>query len=291
MRLAESISYNSSNRCSKVVSQTWRLIQTPPYSGAWNMALDESLLKFTSEKTSLPTLRLYSWSTPTLSLGYSQPCADVDFERLENFGWDLIRRPTGGRAILHADEFTYSLTAPVDEPAVSGSLLESYQRISAALQKGLNILGIATTADKEYIAHEQARDQNPVCFRVPSNFEITWNGKKLIGSAQARKSGGVLQHGSLPLYGDLARITQVLKYPSDEDRQEASKALLDRAITLKEVTGQEFLWESISSALLDGFSEDFGVNFIQVEPEQYEIDYAQELLDDKYGTSCWNYRI
>ncbi len=273
------------------MTHTWRLIQTTPTSGAWNMALDESLLHHVSQKISPPTLRFYSWSIPTLSLGYSQPWADVDMDRLYQLGWDLVRRPTGGRAILHADEFTYSVTAPVDEPAVSGSLLESYHRLSTALQRGLKKLGVVTAADEKYTPSGQAPDQNPVCFRVPSNFEITWKKKKMIGSAQARKSGGVLQHGSLPLFGDLTRITQVLKYDSEEERKLSATGLLDRAVTLKEVTGQEFPWHVISKAMLEAFSEEFEIKFIEQPTEVFEKDLAQELLRTKYSTDHWNFRI
>lgn len=273
------------------MTHTWRLIQTPPTTGAWNMALDESLLYHASQKISPPTLRFYSWSIPTLSLGYSQPCADVDMDRLDQIGWDLVRRPTGGRAILHTDEFTYSLTAPLDEPAVSGSLLESYQRLSNALQKGLSKLGVVTAADEKYTVSNQIPDKNPVCFRVPSNYEITWNKKKLIGSAQARKPAGVLQHGSLPLFGDLTRITQVLKYETEEGRESAAKGLLERATTLKEVTGEILPWQIISNAMLQAFSEELDIHFVEQPTEDFEHDYAQELLRTKYSTDQWNLRI
>ncbi len=101
-------------------------------TGAWNMAVDELILEHIGRGASLPTLRLYSWQPPCLSLGHAQPFADVDVHRLEERGWEVVRRPTGGRAILHTDELTYSVIAPTDEPRVAGSILESYNRLAQA---------------------------------------------------------------------------------------------------------------------------------------------------------------
>ncbi|HEX9617401.1 MAG TPA: hypothetical protein VGA03_08280, partial [Anaerolineales bacterium] len=110
----------------------WRLIHTPPAPGAWNMAVDEAILEAVGRGQADPTLRLYAWSPPCLSLGYAQPSSDVDLPQLHALGWDLVRRPTGGRAILHTDELTYAVIAPLSEPRLAGSVLESYQSLSQA---------------------------------------------------------------------------------------------------------------------------------------------------------------
>ncbi len=269
----------------------WRFIQTPPASGAYNMAVDEVFLYSASQKTTSPTLRLYSWQVPTLSLGYAQKAADVDLDALNERGWQLVRRPTGGKAILHTDELTYSITASSDEPLVSGSLLESYQRISHTLQKALELLGVATFANNQYNLPAGITKNDPVCFKAPSNFEITWNGKKLIGSAQARKLGGVLQHGSLPLYGDLTRINQVLDYETLNDRETASQKLLDHAVTLEGATGRIIPWEACSQAIIDAFSSDCGIDFIPTQISEDEERMAAELMESKYGTQAWNFRL
>ena len=162
---------------------TWRLILSPEgESGAWNMAFDEALLKFTAGNKLPPTLRLYHWQPPTLSLGFAQPAADVDLAKLKAHGWDLVRRPTGGRAILHIDELIYSVTASVDDPKLAGDLLESYHKISQALLAGLSKLGITASGDKTYNTVPSTNVKNPVCFETPSNYEITADGRKLIGS-------------------------------------------------------------------------------------------------------------
>src|SRR5512133_3127465 len=110
----------------------WRLIKTTPASGAWNMAVDEAILEAVGRRQALPTLRLYAWAPPCLSLGFAQPVRDVDQAALTRNGWELVRRPTGGRAILHTDELTYAVSAPPDEPRVAGSVLESYCRLAGA---------------------------------------------------------------------------------------------------------------------------------------------------------------
>ncbi|MRS03385.1 lipoate--protein ligase family protein [bacterium] len=272
-------------------SAQWRLIRSPASSAAFNMALDEALLSSTAQKRSLPTLRLYSWSVPSLSLGYAQPASDVDLNELNARGWQLVRRPTGGKAILHTDELTYSVTAPLDDPLVSGSLLESYQRISIALQKALTTLGTPTSADDNPAVPPAQSKTDPVCFQTPSNYEITWNGKKLIGSAQARKLGGVLQHGSLPLCGDLSRITQVLAYPNLMERQNAAIKTLAQATTLEGASGRSVSYTEAAEAIILSFSAQFGISFIQDEPSQDELEITNDLMREKYDSDSWNFRL
>ena len=150
-------------------------------------------------------------------------------------GWGLVRRPTGGRAILHTDELTYSVIAPLNEERVYGSIIESYRRLSQALLEALHIIGLPARADKDHTLPENLKSGGPVCFEVPSNYEITFDGKKLIGSAQARRREGVLQHGSLPLTGDLARITTALVFPDEAARRAAGQRLLERAVTRRKL--------------------------------------------------------
>lgn len=269
----------------------WRLIKSPPCSAAFNMALDEALLSSAAQKLSPPTLRLYSWSVPSLSLGYAQPSTDVDLSVLANLAWQLVRRPTGGKAILHTDELTYSITAPLDDPLVSGSLLESYQRISTGLQKALTFLGTSTFANDSPALPTNHTKHEPVCFQTPSNYEITWQGKKLIGSAQARKLGGVLQHGSLPLFGDLSRITQVLAYPSQNERHNAALKTLAQATTLEAASGKPVSFEEAADAIIMNFSSEFEITFMPDQPSPKELEVARELMISKYSSDAWTFRI
>ncbi len=270
----------------------WRLLYTPPSRGAWNMAVDESILEHIHRGESQPTLRLYSWDPPCLSLGHAQPFADVDVERIKSHGWDVVRRVTGGRAILHTDELTYSVTGSADESVLSGSVLESYNRLAQALLFAVRELGLPVEIkeDTSPVGHASSVTYpNPVCFEVPSTYEITVNGKKLIGSAQARKREGVLQHGSLPLAGDLTRICQALVFKDESARENAMQRLLARATTVESV-GVETDWETAAQAFVNGFEAQLGIRFQRGELSRSESERANELVGQKYAHPSWTER-
>jgi lipoyl(octanoyl) transferase len=267
---------------------TWRLIITPPASGAWNMALDEAILEHIGRGVSHPTLRLYAWEPACLSLGHAQPFADVDTDRLRQRGWEVVRRLTGGRAILHTNEITYSVIAPNDEPRLAGTVLESYNRLAQALLGAVQVLEVPVEM-KEGKA-ENGSVLNPVCFEVPSTYEITVNGKKLIGSAQARKKEGVLQHGSLPLTGDLARICQGLVFENECARAEASARLLARASTVESALGREVGWESAAQAFVHAFESVLGLSLQKENLSKSESRRTDELVKEKYNHPSWTER-
>ncbi len=267
----------------------WRLLLTPPARGAWNMALDESILEHIGRGESIPTLRLYAWEPACLSLGHAQPFADVDVNRLEARGWEVVRRITGGRAILHTDELTYSVIAPNDEPIIAGTVLESYNRLAQALLLGVKNLELPVEM-QEGKSNDNA-SSNPVCFEVPSTYEITVDGKKLIGSAQARKKEGVLQHGSLPLTGDLARICEALVFENESARADASKRLLARAATVESALGRAVSWETATQAFIHAFEAQLGINFKRGELSQSESKRTDELVQVKYDHDSWTERV
>lgn len=267
---------------------TWRLLITPPAHGAWNMALDESILEHIGRGESIPTLRLYAWDPACLSLGHAQPFADVDVPRLKDHGWEVVRRATGGRAILHTDEITYSVIAPLDEPRVQGSILESYNRLAQALLFAVHSLGLPVEMKEGKASNGPTF--NPVCFEVPSTYEITVNGKKLIGSAQARKKEGVLQHGSLPLVGDLTRICQALVFENESARENAAKRLLERATTVESALGRGVSWETAAQAFIHGFEAQLGLKLESGELSESESKRADELVKEKYAHPSWTER-
>lgn len=268
---------------------SWRLITTPPAPGAWNMAVDEAILEHIECGEALPTLRLYAWDPPCLSLGRAQPFTDVDAARLQSHGWDAVRRMTGGRAILHTDELTYSVTGTIHEPTLAGSLLDSYNRLAAALLAAVQYLGLLVEIKEG--KEERNGAPNPVCFEVPSTYEITVSGKKLIGSAQARRKEGVLQHGSLPLTGDLTRICQALTFPDEPAREAAMERLLARATTVKSVLGREVAWESAAQAFVRAFETQLGLKLEAGELSDSELARAEDLVHEKYAHPSWTERI
>ena len=263
---------------------------TPPARGAWNMALDQTILEHIGRGESLPTLRLYAWEPACLSLGHAQPFADVDVSRLQARGWEVVRRITGGRAILHTDELTYSVIAPNDEPVIAGTVLESYNRLAQALLLAVKNLELPVEINNG-VAQNDILHNNPVCFEVPSSYEITVDGKKLIGSAQARKKEGVLQHGSLPLTGDLARICEALVFENESARAEASKRLLARAATVESALGRVVSWEMAAQAFIQAFEAQLGLNLKRGELSESESKRTDELVKEKYDHPSWTERV
>ena len=254
------------------------------------MAVDEALLESTAANQSPPTLRLYDWEPYTLSLGYAQPIADINMEILKTRLWGLVRRPTGGKAILHADELTYSVTASDKNHILAGSVLESYQRLSQALLKGLESIGI--------IADSKPKEEkilpammSSVCFQHPSDYEITYHHKKVIGSAQARKKGGVLQHGAIPLFGRISRIVEVLSYRSDHDKEQAETRLRTRAATIEEILERKIYWQEMACAIRSGFEEALNLQFFTDDLNDFELSRTQQLLVEKYANDQWTMRI
>lgn len=274
----------------------WRLIYDPPTAGRYNMAIDEAILLAVGAGRTLPTLRLYAWEPPCLSLGYGQKASDVDFARAAALGWDVVRRPTGGRAILHTDELTYSVSLPAGDSIAAGDVVESYRRLSRALVAGLEKLGVNPQADRRA---ERAGGGGAVCFETPSHYEITVGGRKLIGSAQVRRQEGVLQHGSLPLCGDLGRINEVLVYPDEAARENAKPQVRARAATLEEAVyaltlsrggGQEINWNTVADAIVEGFAETFEIAFERGELSDAERTEAERLAVDVYGNEDYTRR-
>lgn len=251
------------------------------------MAADEAILEHIHRGESPPTLRLYAWNPPCLSLGRAQSFRDVDVERLHKHGWELVRRLTGGRAILHTDELTYSVVAPLDNPLLVGGVLESYNRLAQALLRAMRELGMAVEAKEKA---DVTPSLNPVCFEVPSAYEITVGGKKLIGSAQARTKEGVLQHGSLPLSGDLSRICEALIFTSETARTKAKERLLERAATVASVLGANLAWERAAQAFVQAFEAELEIQFERGDMSASEIRRTQELIQEKYAHPSWTER-
>jgi lipoate-protein ligase A len=271
-------------------TSSWRLLKTPPTNGSWNMAVDEALLEAVGQDNSPPTLRLFAWEPPCLSIGYAQSIHVVDEGRLRSNGWDLVRRSTGGGAILHTDELTYSVMGSTNEPRLSGDIITSYQRLSTAILLALKNLGLPAES-RPMMKSTQDTPTDPVCFEIPSHYEITVGGKKLVGSAQARKKNAVLQHGTLPLRGDLTRITQALVYPDAGARVKAAHRLLSRATTVESVMGKTVSWEKVAQAFTNAFSQALNIDLFPEELTQKERVRAEELIGEKFGNEEWTRRV
>ena len=271
-------------------TDTWRLLLTPPADGATNMAIDEAVLDAVGEGLSAPTLRLYAWEPACLSVGYAQPLDQVDRARLAQRGWGLVRRPTGGRAILHADELTYSVIAPASHPIVAGGVLPSYRRLSTALSASLKEMGLLVETHPEANPGDAERS-NPICFEVPSAYELTVGGKKLVGSAQVRRRASVLQHGSLPLAGDLTRILDGLHFDTPGERAAVMPRMIERAATVESLTGRLVTWERAAECWINGFKEALDLAFRLDVLTLPEARRMKELRSDRYQNPSWTERV
>ena len=270
---------------------TWRLIRSAPADGPTHMAVDEAILRAVAAGLVPPTLRFYAWEPACLSLGRAQSVEDVDLEALRAAGFDLVRRPTGGKAILHVDELTYSVVAPQEEPRVAGGIVESYRRLSSGLVRGLERLGVADLVADQRVENRGLK--GPVCFEVPSDYEITVGGRKLVGSAQMRARGVVLQHGALPLYGDVARICPLLAAHPEPARVRARATTVEEALGAfgSVQAGRTVTWDEAAEAVAAGFSEALNLHFETGTLTDEERAWARQLRAAKYATEDWASRI
>ncbi|MBA3580417.1 MAG: hypothetical protein H0W42_10580 [Gemmatimonadaceae bacterium] len=185
----------------RIRGSSWRTLLSPPLTGAENMACDVALME-RARATGEAVVRVYSWTAPTLSFGRNQKTAGYDPTRLAQAGIDVVRRPTGGRAILHHREITYSVTAPVD---AAGSIADEYSWINALLVRALRAMGVPAEIAAP-AGRAPAPDAKP-CFASATAGEITAGGRKLVGSAQYREAGSMLQHGSVLVEDDQSAIS------------------------------------------------------------------------------------
>lgn len=249
------------------------------------MATDCAIFEAVCAGREPPTIRLYGWEPMCLSLGYGQRSRDVDMEQLRARGWQLVRRPTGGKAILHGDELTYSLCLPINHPLAAGSIVDSYQRIGAGLACGLEGLGLAIISELK-----DPRDNSgtgPVCFEIASHYEITVGGRKLVGSAQMRRKGGLLQHGTIPLCGDVGRICDVLSFERDEERESQRQSVRERAVTLASTMASPPSWDDVADAIASGVEQTYGYDMLCQALSCDEIDRVETLMAERFANREW----
>jgi lipoate-protein ligase A len=248
--------------------------------GATNMAVDEAVWRARLGGQSPPTLRFFAWAPPSISIGYGQRLdAGLDLAACDRLGVSLVRRPTGGSAIYHDGpdrELTYSVVAGAEDFAGAGDLLEAYRWIARALLDGLQRLRVPA----EMVAITPSAGPQPAfCFARTGSYEIEVRGKKLVGSAQRRQSGGFLQHGSVMLGADAARVRAL--FPGDSDP-------LRWMTTLEEASGRRPAFEEVAHALGQGFTAVHGIALVPAGLSPGEERLVGELVREKYGTADWN---
>jgi lipoate-protein ligase A len=269
---------------------SWRTLVSGPADGALNMAVDEAILLALAEGMVAPTLRFYAWRPPCLSVGYAQKAAEIiDMQACHNMGYDVVRRPTGGRAVLHVRELAYSVALSQDDPHIAGGVASSYRRLSEGLVTGLRHLGLAVTRDRGRRPVPRST-RTAACFDFPGYSEITVGGRKLIGSAQVRRRGVVLQHGALPLEGTNADIVRVLRLPSGAHRSRLAARLTRTSTTLVEAVGRVVPIEEVIESLAAGFAEALDLELVEGELTPWEWQKACELRECKYATEEFTFQ-
>jgi lipoate-protein ligase A len=252
------------------------------------MAIDEAIVNTLASGEGQPTLRFYQWEPACLSLGCNQHFTDVDEAACQALGYTWVRRLTGGRAILHTDELTYSVVTTGDDPRVQGGIVPSYRALSRGLLAGLQVLGAVAVQAKGDMPKNP--NQGAACFDTPSHYEVTLNGKKLVGSAQARRKGMVLQHGTLPLSGDITRIFDVLAL-DEAEKPELRRQLVERATTLEAELGEAISFERAAEAMAQGFAQMLNLKLEPGSLTDQETTLVAQLRTDTYLSDAWNKRF
>jgi lipoate-protein ligase A len=256
------------------MNQCWRIIDTGARSGAYNMRYDTALAErlvhagpYVKETAPLPVLRLYRWKPWAISLGYNQDASEIDRDRCIKEGIDVVRRPTGGRAILHAEELTYSIVMYAGRKSV----LQVYNDISRGLVRGLRLYGVdvALHRSQPNFAEEYRHLSSIPCFTSSARYEIEWEGRKLVGSAQRRFSDGerdvVLQHGAILCGPVHQRLAEYLILPDEKIRDQLRRELLQKTIDLAALSGVPVRYNDLAACLRKGFAEEWGAEFIDEE--------------------------
>jgi lipoate-protein ligase A len=262
----------------------WRLINSGFMTGSENMALDEALLESVVNGASDPILRFYRWAPATVTLGYAQPLAKaVNLSACQQLGIDVVRRCTGGRAVLHADDVTYSVIAPERDGPFPGDILGSYRMIAEALRDALCKLGLTAVLTPRRERNIKEETTHPsACFVAPSSYELVYDGCKMTGSAQKRNGTAFLQHGSIPVNLDPVLLSRALN-PDDCDHQQAAAQFSRKIGWLNRWLEQPTTIDAVESTLIAAFNSCFGFELNEDSLTDVEHQRMRQLSSTRYA--------
>ena len=253
----------------------FRLIDSGYNTPSMNMAIDEALLN-----SKLPVLRFYGWKPAGLSIGYFQSTKNFNLKNLKKHKIDLVRRLTGGNAVLHDKELTYSFI--INEKNMPKSIVESYKEISKGLLQGLKNLGLKAAMNEEV----KKEEKSAVCFNDPSWYEILVNKKKIIGSAQKRINGKLLQHGAVLIDVDIEKYCSLFNN-CDEKLIEKVK---QRMTSINDELNKKINYNDVKEAMKKGFEEALQIKFIEDRLNKEELQFAKRSEKEKYSSKNWNFQ-
>jgi lipoate-protein ligase A len=271
--------------------QFWRLIYTDAGQPYWNMAVDETLFRRCQEFSNFPpTLRIYDWKEPAFTIGYFQDINQaLNLQKAGQQGLKVVRRMTGGRAILHYGELTYAVVADSwRNPQLGSSLLETYRELCLAWIEVMRLLGIRVEYSRGRASQKKVRSSyDTPCFASASIYELTVKGKKLLGSAQRRTKACFIQQGSLPRF-NAGRSVAFYFGPENRNRQELH-SWDERGVNLESLTGRRWTLAELKEYVKKGFERHFGVSLVEEGLTQPETKMALQLEKDKYSRPEWNH--
>ncbi len=250
--------------------------------------MDEMLLHWHSQGKIPPVIRFYGWEPAGLSVGYFQKVnGKIDLEGVKQHGIELVRRQTGGRAVLHDQELTYSIIVSEQHEKMPKSVKDAYFVLSKGLLEGFKELNV----EAEFAIPEGKLQttNSAVCFEEPSWYELIVEGKKAAGSAQTRKEGVILQHGSIPINVDKVKLFDLFIYPNDRVKQRARRAFGDKAVAINEVSDRTITYDDTKLAFKKGFERGLDIQLEPVELSDEQMHEVNRLAKDKYDSKEWNY--
>ncbi|MDW0112137.1 biotin/lipoate A/B protein ligase family protein [Sporosarcina saromensis] len=272
----------------------WHFINSGKCSPSYNMALDEALMEWHSQGEIGPVLRFYEWEPATLSIGYFQRVEkEIDMAAVEAHQLGFVRRPTGGRGVLHEHELTYSVIVTEEYPNMPETVTEAYRVISGGLLEGFRNLGLNaefSVPETKKQSDDLKRPKSAVCFDAPSWYELVVEGKKVAGSAQTRQKGVILQHGAILLSLDEEKLVSLFKFDSEESRKRMLESLPNKAVAIDRLTDKEISIDACIDAFSKGFEKALS---IQLQPLELSIEQKQfvyEIEKKKYANDEWTYR-
>jgi lipoyl(octanoyl) transferase len=272
----------------------WYFINSGPCSPSFNMAMDEALLNWHSEKLIPPIIRFYEWTPATLSIGYFQQVhKDINLEEVRRQGVGFVRRPTGGRAVLHEHELTYSVIVGEDYPNMPKTVTEAYRVLSEGLLLGFRNLGLEayfSLPDTEEKQKDLKKPKSAVCFDAPSWYELVVEGRKVAGSAQTRQKGVILQHGAILLDLDEEKLLSLFKFVNEEAREKMRLKLPEKAVAMNRLVDMPFTIEQCIEAFKSGFQQALEVELVSYELTEEQLAYIEQLEKEKYANDDWNFK-
>ncbi|WLR43905.1 biotin/lipoate A/B protein ligase family protein [Bacillus carboniphilus] len=274
--------------------ETWRYIDSGYCSPEFNMALDEALLDWHSQGLIPPTIRFYGWNPATLSIGYFQKAKkEINFQAVKDQKLGFVRRPTGGRGVLHDQELTYSVIVHEEHEQMPKTVTEAYRVISEGILEGFRQLGLKAEFSIPRSEEEKRGLKNPrssVCFDASSWYELIVEGRKVAGSAQTRQKGVILQHGSILLNMDEDQLFDLFNFPNERVKERMKQGFKNKAVATNDLAKREISINEAKTAFKKGFELGLNINLEPYELNEKEKFYVQKLAKEKYASDEWNFK-